>query len=837
MPGQFESILDKLQRKLGKQTIRKASSIARPKPRPDVIQMQAINDFVRRNPRAGGGLLNGSSEEAAAAAFRKKVEELMDDGYDFGEAVREAMRQGYAKAGLVDPANNVKKGQELGKNITQKIDRKRNKVDGYSVGIGGNEAKRADKGRTFFSKSLKKAQQKRIELEKKYVLRKGAPTETLTWENVSKKPNFLEFFEKEIKINKDLKKSMKVAGLTSDSPREEIFNAYKKLASKNQSIDPKVKVKPSEKIIKGSVNAMMKRFNVTFKREKKLQGTLNVKELSKKLGNVSPSKIKNYFSDSVKSLPSLGEQTTRAGGRKASRIRRGVEFKNALKKSGIKVERTGIKGGLRFTANDEALDKLKKNFNFKPKGETKVPLLETFSQASKKTPEWKAKNYAKDLANIERLTKNLNNKLKFISNNYTEFDELRKFIKQNKKLLDLVESSFDPLTGKMTRVSLDKIPDSALRGRLQMQVDHIRGRETVVFDKATKKILDGLDIEYPKNLYIVPQSVNNSTKRLVENWVANNPKETKKIKALDNWFKKRDLSYYDTNKKIIRGAEPKATSSDIKRLGFDLKKTLLDPTINTRTGQTIIEDGPKLLEQITERNKFLIKDSKTLSDFAKTKGVSLQSFAGFVDFTNSGIELPPAVRQAANRLLNFGGKALRGLGKGAVVLDPMFAAYDFSEAIDRGVGGKEAAKYTGKRFVEGVLNLPDLVASGAKFAKDKAQGKDTEFKTGILYEPFTFAQESLDRAEAATPKATRLRNIAQRDFDTQVRPGMTMVDDMEIPASQEQIKAAEQEFIKNQMGPYYKYGLENLVEEEEEKPLQPQGLLGILAKPNYEGVL
>ena len=101
MPGQFERILDKLQKKLGKQTIRKASTIARPKPRPDVIQMQAINDFVRRNPRADGGLLNGSSEEAAAAAFRKKVDELMDEGYEFGEAVREAMRQGYKEAGLV----------------------------------------------------------------------------------------------------------------------------------------------------------------------------------------------------------------------------------------------------------------------------------------------------------------------------------------------------------------------------------------------------------------------------------------------------------------------------------------------------------------------------------------------------------------------------------------------------------------------------------------------------------------------------------------------------------------------------------------------------------------
>ena len=101
MPGQFESILDKLQRKLGKQTIRKASSIARPKPRPDVVEMNLFNEFAKRNPRAGGGLLNGSSEEAAAAAFRKKVDELMDDGYDFGEAVREAMRQGYQDGGRV----------------------------------------------------------------------------------------------------------------------------------------------------------------------------------------------------------------------------------------------------------------------------------------------------------------------------------------------------------------------------------------------------------------------------------------------------------------------------------------------------------------------------------------------------------------------------------------------------------------------------------------------------------------------------------------------------------------------------------------------------------------
>ena len=102
MPGQFESILDKLQRKLGKQTIRKASTIARPKPRPDVVEMNLFNEFAKRNPRADGG----SVDDYEPSEFSKKVNELMDDGYDFGEAVREAMRQGYKKGGKVKKTNN-----------------------------------------------------------------------------------------------------------------------------------------------------------------------------------------------------------------------------------------------------------------------------------------------------------------------------------------------------------------------------------------------------------------------------------------------------------------------------------------------------------------------------------------------------------------------------------------------------------------------------------------------------------------------------------------------------------------------------------------------------------
>ena len=44
-----------------------------------------------------GGSTNGSSKAALSA----KVKELMDDGYEFGEAVKEAMKQGYMNGGRI----------------------------------------------------------------------------------------------------------------------------------------------------------------------------------------------------------------------------------------------------------------------------------------------------------------------------------------------------------------------------------------------------------------------------------------------------------------------------------------------------------------------------------------------------------------------------------------------------------------------------------------------------------------------------------------------------------------------------------------------------------------
>ena len=63
----------------------------------DQMTFEEYLRYKRTGSFADGGSTNGSEQ----AAFRAKVEELMDDGYDFGEAVREAMRQGYDKGGRV----------------------------------------------------------------------------------------------------------------------------------------------------------------------------------------------------------------------------------------------------------------------------------------------------------------------------------------------------------------------------------------------------------------------------------------------------------------------------------------------------------------------------------------------------------------------------------------------------------------------------------------------------------------------------------------------------------------------------------------------------------------
>ena len=244
-------------------------------------------------------------------------------------------------------------------------------------------------------------------------------------------------------------------------------------------------------------------------------------------------------------------------------------------------------------------------------------------------------------------------------------------------------------------------------------------------------------------------------------------------------------------------AYEKAFINEQSKILKNLNKKSDPLSLYRSAGQKVIKKlGPDFLKKSKPFQKEALRvagrDVGILKDFAKSQGIPLNSFVGVVDLTQANIELPAAVKKAADNVLNVGGKILRAGGKAAVVLDPMFAAMDASEAFSKGASGEQAVNYVAGRLVEGLVNLPALAKGGFDFAVDKARGKDAKFE--MPYEA-TFAQDYLKNVLEQTPEEVLEARKAQLEFDQTVRPGMTMVDDIDIPASKAEIEAAENKFM------------------------------------------
>ena len=778
------------------------------------------------------------------------------------DGVNLMFRKKFAKAGLVDKANNVKPGDDLGRGVSQRL--KGKNIRYIASSLGGDSLTE--------HKTLKDAKAHRKMLIEKH----GDPKKSFmqyegkfNYKELAKDPDFVDFWKSKVDGDKLLTRTGKFKGERNvEDAIQKVIKKYKLKPNDYEGIWKKVveETRISEAVRKGTPlgkgkkklisNAIISNLVETFNKSYKPNvGTINTAEMEKLL-KLTKGELAKLMSNIDKPYPKEKFRITDTS--KVSRIDKAAALRDILNREGISYYKAG-RGDTpgkdyRFVLDPDkkkAKQKFKKlekskTFGFPKKTfYTKYPksYKQDITTISKQSAEYKKFGYGRDRNTILLLGRALNNSLRKMSDK-----ELYKFVDNNPKLKNLVTAFFNAKTGLIENVPLKDMDMQQIRTNAQFEVDHIRGRATVDYDRATKKILDGLDIEYPKNLYIIPKAVNNTTKKRVENYVANNPNEKAKIKRIDDYFKKNQLTYFNRNTGKYAGYKPSKSAVDLSHLGITKTselENLISGTYTDSSGKkrAVTKDPKKLIATLNELNKArggvsLEDDIKIVKKHAASQGVKFNSFAGFIDFTDMGFELPPSVKQAATRILNTSGTVLRGFGKAAIVIDPMFAAIDFSEAIDRGVGGKEAAKYTGKRFVEGVLNLPDLVVSGGDFLSNKIAGKDAKFETGKLYKPFTFAQEGLDEAEAATPKSTRLRNIAERDFDVGQGANMRMVDDTEIPASRAEINAAKEKFVESQMGPYYKYGIESMVEEEpEETPLQNQGIFSILAKPTYEGVL
>lgn len=840
MPGQFEGILDKLQTKLGKQTIRRASTINRPRPKLNVIQIKAINDFVKRNPRADGGSVNGSYE----AALRKKIEELMDDGYEFGEAVREAMRQGYQKGGKVyktkggvtlSTEKNVKEG------FIYPVRNKEGKVRWRKTSGGTKRKTNYD----FTKKApIPEMNNKRFKFDidkNSWVYLSRSKTDPI----IVKKDN--ETFKQFVKRKEDVRfskmdeaRNRKISNIVN--AKNKIDNWTKNWLDTNLD---KYGIKDKNKFINDLKKDYKKFVNKNFKTN--IISGINVYSLDK-LPNISRSvseQLSPFEYEGFKTLNvgKFGGDTTKNPVKPMNNepYLRKIFFKNRIENiPGFKEDlsnyfnyittnkRTivGREATKNFIPNDDVvyfLDSNKSGIDDMIKGDIMSSLGNDIKNQYD-AYQYRVRAGLNWVKNAEKIEKALGPKEMKKLTGYTKIKtgmeaetKILKKIFDYKDLPDDLKLSYAIDHGQ----GISYAANSGNKNTMRLAVTDLIGttNQTNEYLGRGKR---GEPVSFERQRGILAnkirkkEDVTNNLKKL--NTLVENTYGTKNVYSIKNG--------------VLNASRISPTTNAASRF-----ISYFEEIDKTKEGRNAIKKQYGDLDRLKILIRQNSKDIETVKNYAlNNKGTRFNSFAGFIDFANSGIELPPAVKQASERILKTSGKFLRGAGKAAAVLDPMFAAYDFSEAIDRGVGGKEAAKYTGKRFVEGVLNLPDLVASGAKFAKDKIQGEDAQFETGTLYEPFTFAQESLDRAEAATPKSTRLRNIAERDFDVGQGATMRMVDDMEIPASKTEIDTAKEKFVESQMGPYYKYGLESMVEEEpEEKPLQNEGLLDILTNPTYKG--
>ena len=527
-------------------------------------------------------------------------------------------RQNFAKAGVADSANNVKKGQDLGQGIQQRV--KDGNIRYVTSAVKDDTLKE--------HKTFKEAQQFRKELFKKYKLDetpeyKGAKN----YKELAKDPDFKKFWKARVdgtsvpevggtqgktKFEEGLKKILKKYKLKPND-YEGIFNKFVEETRLADAVRKGVKGAEGKKAAVSG--AFMDNFLATFRNSYKPNvGTLNTAQMEKllKLPEGELSKLMTYIGTE---LPR--EELRYAKSPEVSRIIKASGLKDKLDAAGItyeKFSRTEGKEGkdYRFKLDpdkDIAAKKYKelqksKTFGFEEKLETKPQTIkQAIATASKQSDEYVKSGFGKDRGAADNLVAALNNSLKSMSNK-----ELYNFVDKNPKLKNLVTAAFDPRTGDIINVDLKDMSPEQIRNSAQFEIDHIRGRATVDYDPATKKILDGLDIEYPKNLYIIPKAINSSVKKRVENFVANFPQETKKIKKIDNYFKKNQLTYFNRNTNTYGGYKPTKSAVDLAHLGITKSKeleNLISGTYVDNQGVTRVKtnDPGKLIATIKELQK------------------------------------------------------------------------------------------------------------------------------------------------------------------------------------------------------------------------------------------
>jgi hypothetical protein len=356
-------------------------------------------------------------------------------------------------------------------------------------------------------------------------------------------------------------------------------------------------------------------------------------------------------------------------------------------------------------------------------------------------------------------------------------------------------------------------------------------KEYGVHEKKLQKIIKDKKPGWTKN-----------AKQLITNW------ETWRndwYNRLDDKFKTKAIR--DILPTFKLGKDPysqvisKKRLNELAKLNFHIR----DEGIKSGYAKTFknISDQPIVKEIALSEEKALNKIKDQLKNhLEKNPKVKIN----LMNKVNSGIPVDDITRmiaqdlkipaQAVGRVL---GKVLKVLGPLGWAAEPVFAALNFSEAIDEGLSGKQAAAYTVGKFGEDVVNLPGMIAGGTKWVKDKLTGEGKkagpfeylptkpEYDPNVLpWDEFTFARDYKTRTADAIPENVKLRRDAEIEFDTTMLPNMTMVDYTDMPASKAEIEMARDTFLQEKLGENYQVTHPKDVEKEKLEIKETDNIFG-----------
>ena len=427
---------------------------------------------------------------------------------------------------------------------------------------------------------------------------------------------------------------------------------------------------------------------------------------------------------------------------------------------------------------------------------------------------------AKTLANINKTVPNKGVfDLKGNIRNLKEFNELVEVVDGRNKLYNT--EMIDPFTNKKStykkvyeniykRINTSAFTTKEGYSRASAMAGHID------HDFGTKK--------YPfNNLRISTGQQNHLFKTLVDA-AAKNPDLEPYVRAIESEVYKGG-SVDDQIKAIVRETD---------ELGKVVKNTKTKITMPTATEMAAYKflknEIPEVPESVLKylRPKAavvekLVVDNKLLGKWIQEIGTSLSvedtnkvstAIQSIMNKKNSGLNVADIFQwgkaelsvlddiggKLPSKSLGAFGKILKGVGIVGTTVEPVLAAMNFSQAMGEGLSGKEAAIYTGGKFIEDIANIPAVIGGAAKWGKGKLTGEDTPFK--LPYEA-TFARDWKEKTAEAIPENVKLRRAAEIEFDTTMLPNMTMMDDMEMPASKNEIEMARDTFLKGKLGENY----------------------------------